>query len=823
MIARIYLIGAGPGDPSLLTVKGHRYLTTADVVVYDHLVHQRMLNLVRPDAERIDVGPAAPRPLEQDAICLLLAEKAGEGKTVARLKWGDPFVFDSGGKEALFLHEHGLPFEVVPGILSTIGSPTYAGIPVTYPEAGDTLTLVRGHEGETSLPLKVAWSRLARLKGTIVTHAAGPQLAKVVRALRRHGRPASEPTALVYRGTLPSQHTIQGTLEEIEHLVSRADHHETAVLVVGRVVALRDHLRWYDTRPLFGVRVVVTRPRAQAAELVTRLEQLGAEPIEAPTIEIVAPEDPAPLDRACAQIAAFDWVVFTSANAVSHFMRRLLAGPGDIRDLKGVKLCAVGPATAEALSQYSIRTDLVPEEYRTKGVIRALRQDRDLTGTRILLPRADLARGPASGEAAAGGRRRDSGHHVPDGPGRPGGRRRSGHLSSTARTTGRHRHLHERVQRQKLREGARHRAGSGPAQTGGCRLHRPGDGRRGHPTGHFDHHHARRLHRSRDGAGHRGPRDRAWAPRREVVSWPLDISGRQRNTCCNRDDVARRRCQVMVTKDERPAPDTADRHVPAGEPDGLGLIHRLRRLRSSAGIRALVQETRLSADMFVYPLFVCDGTGVRREVPSMPGVHQLSVDEAVRETVAARGDGVRSVLLFGLPAYKDETGSAAADPAAPVQSAIRAIRNRLDDMTVITDVCLCEYTSHGHCGILEGERILNDVTVHHLVETAISHAEAGAHIVAPSDMMDGRVGAIRRGLDARGFEEVAIMSYGGEVLPPPSMAHSGRPSTRRRRSATGAPIRWTRPTSRKPCVKWSSTSMKGRTSSSSSRRCRIWT
>jgi len=390
--ARIFLIGAGPGDPSLLTVKGHRYLTTADVVVYDHLVHQRMLNLVRPDAERIDVGPAAPRPLEQDAICLLLAEKAGEGKTVARLKVGDPFVFDSGGKEALFLHEHGLPFEVVPGIPSTIGSLTYAGIPVTYPDAGDTLTLVRGHEGETGLPLKVAWSRLARLKGTIVTYAAGPQLAKIVKALRRHGRPASEPAALVYRGTLPSQHTIHGTLEEIEQLVSRADHHETAVLVVGRVVALRDHLRWYDTRPLFGVRVVVTRPRAQAAELVTRLEQLGAEPIEAPTIEIVAPEDPAPLDRACQQIGAFDWIVFTSANAVSHLMGHLLAGPGDVRDLKGVRLCAVGPATAEALSQYSIRVDLVAAEYRAKGVIRALRQDRDLTGTRILLPRADLAR-----------------------------------------------------------------------------------------------------------------------------------------------------------------------------------------------------------------------------------------------------------------------------------------------------------------------------------------------------------------------------------------------------------------------------------------------
>ena len=390
--ARIFLIGAGPGDPSLLTVKGHRYLTTADVVVYDHLVDQRILNLVRPDAELIDVGPAAPQPLEQDAICLLLAEKAGEGKRVARLKWGDPFIFDSGGREALFLHEQGLAFEVVPGISSAIGSPTYAGIPVTYPGAGDTLTLVRGLEGESSPPLKVAWSRLARLKGTIVTYAAGPHLAKIVKALRRHGRPASEPAALVYRGTLPSQHTIRGTLEEIEQLVSRADHHESAVLVVGRVVALRDHLRWYDTRPLFGSRVVVTRPRAQAAELVTHLEQLGAEPIEAPTIEIVAPKDPAPLDSACAHIGAFDWIVFTSANAVSHFMRRLLAGPGDVRDLKGVKLCAVGPATAEALAQYNIRTDLVPEEYRATGVVRALRQDQDLTGTRILLPRADLAR-----------------------------------------------------------------------------------------------------------------------------------------------------------------------------------------------------------------------------------------------------------------------------------------------------------------------------------------------------------------------------------------------------------------------------------------------
>ena len=215
----------------------------------------------------------------------------------------------------------------------------------------------------------------------------------------------------------------------------------------------------------------------------------------------------------------------------------------------------------------------------------------------------------------------------------------------------------------------------------------------------------------------------------------------------------------MVTKDERLAPDTTDRPTASGEPAGLGLIHRPRRLRGTAAIRALVRETRLSADMLVYPLFVCEGHGVRREISSMPGVHQLSVDETVRETLAARRDGVRAVLLFGLPAHKDETGTSSTDPAAPVQSALRAIHDQLDDMTLITDVCLCEYTSHGHCGILDGERILNDVTVTRLVDTAISHAEAGAHIVAPSDMMDGRVGAIRRGLDGRGFEDVAIMSY----------------------------------------------------------------
>jgi porphobilinogen synthase len=194
-------------------------------------------------------------------------------------------------------------------------------------------------------------------------------------------------------------------------------------------------------------------------------------------------------------------------------------------------------------------------------------------------------------------------------------------------------------------------------------------------------------------------------------------------------------------------------------PSPLALTRRFRRLRRSESIRALVRETRLSPDMFVLPLFVCEGTGVRREVSSMPGVFNLSVDEAVREVAAARADGVRAVLLFGLPAHKDDVGSASVDPKAPVQSAVRAIKHEVPDLTVITDVCLCEYTDHGHCGIVAGREIVNDATVDRLVRAAVSHAEAGADIVAPSDMMDGRVGAMRRALDTEGFEQVAIMSY----------------------------------------------------------------
>ena len=387
---RVYLIGAGPGEPTLISVRGLRYLNAADVIVYDHQVHHRQLRTVRPDAELIDVGTAAPQPLEQDAIGFLLAEKAREGKTVARLKWGDPFIFDSGGKEALFLHKQGIPFEVVPGVPPTIGGPCFAGVPLTYPEAGDALVFIRGHDATT--PPDVDWEHLTRVRGSIVSYASGPQLETIINQLLAHGRSEDEPAALIINGTLPNQRTIQGTLREIQEVVHDAQRRGSAVLVVGPVVGLRDYLRWFDARPLFGKRILVTRAQEQAGAMVDRLLDLGADPVEAPTIRIEPPKDYGPLDAACANLASFDWVIFTSANGVESFMTRLLDGSRDVRCLSGARLCAIGPATAGRLARYGLRADLVPNEHRAEAVFEALQRAGRLVEKRFLLPRADLAR-----------------------------------------------------------------------------------------------------------------------------------------------------------------------------------------------------------------------------------------------------------------------------------------------------------------------------------------------------------------------------------------------------------------------------------------------
>lgn len=388
----VYLVGAGPGHPGLITARGLECLASADVVLYDHLVPPRMLRYARSTAEKIDVGVAAPQPLEQEAICYLLAEKAREGKTVARLKWGDPFIFNHGGTEALFLHEQGVPFEVVPGIPAGIGAASYAGVPLTYPGGGDTLTFVRGHEDQGKTRAAIDWTSLARLDGTIVCYAGPDQLPQMLHALMTHGRSDTDSAALIYDGTLATQQTTLGTLAEIAESVKDSTDRRAAILIVGRVAGLREHLRWFDSRPLFGKRVLVTRPREQAAELVALLEAQGAEPIEAPMIRIAPPDDYAPLDAACVAIRRYDWVILASANAVEAFIKRLLATPLDLRALHGVKLCAIGQATADRLAELGLKVDLMPAEYRAEAMIEALAASGSLDGMRMLVPRADIGR-----------------------------------------------------------------------------------------------------------------------------------------------------------------------------------------------------------------------------------------------------------------------------------------------------------------------------------------------------------------------------------------------------------------------------------------------
>jgi uroporphyrinogen III methyltransferase/synthase len=390
--AIVYLIGAGPGHPGLITARGLECLAKADVVLYDHLVHPRLLRRAKTGAEKIDVGLAAPQAADQEAICYLLAEKAREGKVVARLKWGDPFIFDRGGPEALFLHEQGVPFEVVPGIPAAIGSTCYAGVPLTYPGGGDTVTFVRGHEDMGKTAAHIDWASLARLDGAIVCYAGPEQLARTLSALLSHGRPGEDAAALIFDGTLPTQQTTTGTLGEMERLVRESGDRRPAILVVGRVVGLREHLRWFDARPLFGKRILVTRPREQAAEMVDLLESFGAEAIETPMIRIVPPDDFGPLDAACAAVQTFDWIVFASVNAVTVFLERLLRTPLDLRALHGVRLCAVGPSTAERLAEAGLKVDLVPAEYRAEALVDAIGHAGPTGGLRVLLPRADIGR-----------------------------------------------------------------------------------------------------------------------------------------------------------------------------------------------------------------------------------------------------------------------------------------------------------------------------------------------------------------------------------------------------------------------------------------------
>jgi len=392
----VYLVGAGPGDPGLLTLRGAWALGTADVVVYDHLANARLLDLAPRSALLIRAGKWIGRcTMRQDEINEALLEHAKAGKVVVRLKGGDPLVFGRGAEEAEFLRARGIPFEFVPGVTAGVGVTTYAGIPVTFRGVSSAVAFVTGHQDPASLARddrsRIDWSALARFPGTLVFYMGVTHLDSIRRALVQEGKSPETPAAVIESGTLPTQRVIVGSLSDIVERARENNARPPALLIVGDVVEQRQALAWFESRPLFGQRIVITRPRDEALSDAAPLEELGAEVLIAPMVEIHPPDDFAPLDDAITRIADYDWIVFTSGNGVRGFFNRLLLErEGDIRALGKAKLAAIGPATAEALAEYHLKADLIPPSYRSESLAEALAKV--AAGSRILLARADRGR-----------------------------------------------------------------------------------------------------------------------------------------------------------------------------------------------------------------------------------------------------------------------------------------------------------------------------------------------------------------------------------------------------------------------------------------------
>jgi uroporphyrinogen III methyltransferase/synthase len=386
---KVYLVGAGPGDPGLLTLKGADCLARADVVLYDSLANDRLLRLAPAHAERCLVGKRHGRvTVDQDAIERMLIEHARAGRTVVRLKGGDPFVFGRGGEEAEACRNAGVDFEVVPGVTSAIAAPAYAGIPLTHRAYASSVTFVTGQPGDAREDAACDWEALARGGGTLVFLMAALRGPEIAAELIAAGMPGETPTATVRWGTTPRQQTSRASLAE----VARAAHGEVrppVVLVVGAVAQLAERIGWYESLPLFGRRIAVTRARHQADELGRRLEACGAEAVEFPTIEIAPPADPAAAAAAVARASTYDWVVLTSANGAERFLRGVRDAGRDIRDLAGVRIAAIGPATAAVVERAGMHTAAQPAEYRAEALAEALGE---VAGMRVLLARAERAR-----------------------------------------------------------------------------------------------------------------------------------------------------------------------------------------------------------------------------------------------------------------------------------------------------------------------------------------------------------------------------------------------------------------------------------------------
>ena len=388
----VYLVGAGPGDPKLITVKGAECIAKADVLIYDRLASRRLMTLARPDCEMIFVGKSPDRhTLRQEEINALLVQKGSEGKIVTRLKGGDPFVFGRGGEEAEDLLKAGIPYEIVPGVTSAISVPAYAGIPVTHRDLTSSFAVITGHEDPTKNSSALAWEHLATAHGTLVFLMGMENLSLIASKLIENGRAPSTPVGIIQWGTRPEQRVLVGELQNIAQLVKEEGFTNPSIIIVGEVVQLREKLQWFEKRPLFGQRVIVTRARHQASALSQGIEDLGGEPWEFPAIDIVPPSDPSKLVHAVKNLKRFEWLIFTSVNGVEEFFKVLMEQGRDVRDLGGMDIVAIGPATREALEKRCLKVSFVPEEYRAEKIIEGL-ASRVLPGQSVLLARAEEAR-----------------------------------------------------------------------------------------------------------------------------------------------------------------------------------------------------------------------------------------------------------------------------------------------------------------------------------------------------------------------------------------------------------------------------------------------
>jgi uroporphyrinogen III methyltransferase/synthase len=382
---KVYLVGAGPGDPDLITWKGRQLLAGADVVLFDHLANEALLELTPKHCERIYVGKKkAVHSHTQEEICALLIDRARRGYMAVRLKGGDPFIFGRGGEEAEALADAGVPFEVVPGVTSPLGIAAYSGVPLTHREHTSVVSFVTGHDTGA-----IDWERVGHSE-TLVIFMGLTNLREIAREIVSRGRSAATPAMAVRWGTRPDQETVTGTLGDLADRIEAACLKPPATIIIGEVVGLRDKLSWFERLPLFGQRIVVTRAREQAGEFSAKLRALGADVAELPVIALEEPADPGPLDQAIAELESYDWIIFTSVNGVAFFMRRLDASARDLRALRA-RICAIGPATRQSVEKLHLKVDLMPEEYVAESLVVAF-GSLGLADKKILLPRAAVAR-----------------------------------------------------------------------------------------------------------------------------------------------------------------------------------------------------------------------------------------------------------------------------------------------------------------------------------------------------------------------------------------------------------------------------------------------